>query len=455
MRPGPGLVVMALAFISGARRGSTSISSKTLTSSPTSSSSSSSSILSSSPSSSSSITTTTTEKSAFKDLQTSVEIYSQTLTPESLDLGKEKKQDWQHIEKASTTTVSTPVLTNGLYLSGALNYYPAPELVLPVQLKLSLYLDSRSRSTRNLAFTPVSHTRRAYKNTKSKRKARSAIGGYNVKRVNNEFSIKGDRSRLIIDSEDISTSDVTSNSGSIDLKQEKANGLTVYFPVHSADTSRSFDADDIFALVAEDDLLSEESFDHLLKLTDDKIGYLHNGEDYSGTGSVVVEGTQNSGGRGGSENKFSHKDSDDDEYIFERKISEQQKGAKIKELINNEPVHAALLVAQQSNNQNSNREVEPLLNLSKFSSTHNEAKNFGPTTSDTISKPPSKHRSIIESKHPLARLNPWISACDLAQPGPITAPDLQYLSFPETVCEAGEKHNVSQYLSPTLPLQLR
>lgn len=348
------------------------------------------------------------------------------MTPESVKLGREEKRNLQHIEKKSTTPITSSTLTNGLYLSDILNYYPTPELVLPVQLKLSLYLDSRSRSTTNLAFTPVSRTRRTLKKTKSKRKARSASSGYNIN-LNNEFAFKGDRA------EDISTSDVASNSdSSIDLKQEKTNGLTVYFPIHSGDSSKSFDTDDIFALVAEDDLLSEESFDHLVKLKDDKIGHLNKGEDYSGTESVVVDETQNSGSSGGSESKLNHKDNDDDdEYIFERKISEQQQtGEKIRKLINNEPVQATLLVAPQSNTkQNINREVEHLVNHSKYSLIHNETRNFKATTSDTINKPPSKHRSIIESKYPLARLNPWISACDLAQPGPIAAPDLQVSIF--------------------------
>uniref|UniRef100_A0A1B0BE93 Uncharacterized protein n=1 Tax=Glossina palpalis gambiensis TaxID=67801 RepID=A0A1B0BE93_9MUSC len=339
----------------------------------------------------------------------------------SVKWGREEKRNWQRIEKKTTTPVTSPTLTNGLYLSDILNYHPTPELVLPVQLKLSLYLDSRSRSTRNLAFTPVSR-RRTHKKTKSKRKARSASSGYNIN-LNNEFAFKGDRS------EDISTSDVASNSGSsIDLKQEKTNGLTVYFPVHSSDSSKSFDTDDVFALVAEDDLLSEESFDHLVKLKDDKIGYLNNGEDYSETEGVVGDGAQNRGSSGGSENKFNHKDNDDDdEYIFERKISKQQQtGEKIRKLINNEPEQATILVAEQSNiNQNINREVERLFNHSKHSLIHNEKRNFKTTISDTVNKPPSKHRSIIESKYPLARLNPWISACDLAQPGPIAAPDLQ------------------------------
>lgn len=48
--------------------------------------------------------------------------------------------------------------------------------------------------------------------------------------------------------------------------------------------------------------------------------------------------------------------------------------------------------------------------------------NTNRNTEEYITK---SYRSIILSKHPISRLNPWISACDLAQPGSMQAPDLQ------------------------------
>ncbi|XP_037942113.1 suppressor protein SRP40-like [Teleopsis dalmanni] len=309
MRPGPGLVVMALAFISGARRGSTSTSSK---------------ISSSSTSSSSSSFTSTSNSEA--------QISSTSIFPSYLGGGEHLRQHYDN-PRARAETLS-----------------------------------------------PSGSSSRVTKETRIARSIRTANS-----KDDRSSDIVGRAGGGTITDSDLSDSSVADSSTS----EGTSEGLLVQFPSHSADSSRSFDEDDIFALVAEDDLLSEESFDRLSRLTNDKISYI-NEEDYSST--------EGGGGSGGSERSFSSNENQQQDDSHSADDNSVGGGGNIyaANLVTNDET-AAVAETEHPNS---------LSHTAKVDNTNTELK-----------------RSIFESEFPITRLNPWISACDLAQPG--TAPDLQ------------------------------
>lgn len=276
------------------------------------------------------------------------------------------------------------------------------------------------------------------------------------------------------------------------------SGLPVHFPSLSATASRSFD--DIFALVAEDDLLSEESFDRLIKLTEDKISDTTE-EDYSsGTETVVSSSSSSSsssaassaaaaassssssssssaaviGGSGSSASELQDTNHQQQNVIedFERlqqnedptptrnnaddsskrtqpvQDQEPEAEAESESVSAQDPEpeteHDSDLESQHmqtdrelESKPNDNDNIETLYNAHLVS---NDNEKIVSVTEDDVEQRSTQdtteasklldsvrkvHRSILDSDFPLTRLNPWISACDLAQPGPLSAPDLQ------------------------------
>ncbi|XP_065368860.1 serine-rich adhesin for platelets [Calliphora vicina] len=510
MRPGPGLVVMALAFISGARRGSTSsISSKTTTTSspppptlqilttttPASSLTLFQTTVTTSPTSSSSfsfISSTTTTTSTSTPPPTTGDTITTTSSPPPLlstqpiniyenfgffgsPLFKEQENDHQyHLSKRPKQPVPFNFF-NTFFTRNSYNSYPstsnyfAHTYPLPSHLTQH-YDDPRARTESNTALHSAKHTRRA--TTKSrrrrKRRTRSANVNYRGSGTGSDDAIEN-----LNDSDDTLTSLTTAVDSSSDSalsdQTTLARGLPVHFPsLTAADSSRSLDEDDIFALVAEDDLLSEESFDHLVKLTNDKIGDT-NEEDYSSGTETVVESSSGSGS-GAPDNAHDTTDQQNaiEDFVRVHQHQQQQQqqqqepepdqqqdhnehpqlqddddgdnGTKEKpnedhdsEQDDVDTVYTAHLVG------NSNEKV---VSVAETDSTHSsdpdkvEKENklvtaTTKTTTTTTTHPkaeldsPNRYHTILGSNFALTRLNPWISACDLAQPGPLSAPDLQ------------------------------
>ncbi|XP_037953057.1 probable serine/threonine-protein kinase DDB_G0282963 [Teleopsis dalmanni] len=361
MRPGPGLVVMALAFISGARRGSTSTSSK----------------ISSSSTSSSSSSFTSTSNSEAQISSTSIfPSYlggGGVLTPTDTPTTHQRERTFHSTnENTNTNNNNNNINNNNFYYSN----YPPHALILPEHLRQH-YDNPRARAD---TLSPSGSSSRVTKETRIARSIRTANS-----KDDRSSDIVGRAGGGTITDSDLSDSSVADSSTS----EGTSEGLLVQFPSHSADSSRSFDEDDIFALVAEDDLLSEESFDRLSRLTNDKISYI-NEEDYSST--------EGGGGSGGSERSFSSNENQQQDDSHSADDNSVGGGGNIyaANLVTNDET-AAVAETEHPNS---------LSNTAKVDNTNTELK-----------------RSIFESEFPITRLNPWISACDLAQPG--TAPDLQ------------------------------
>ncbi|XP_073811635.1 calcium-permeable channel component Mid1 [Musca autumnalis] len=530
MRPGPGLVVMALAFISGARRGSTSsISSKTTptTSSlpptlplprstadttpplpttfppasvltPTSAATSSSSfiIAAATPS-----PTTTTTSSTISPTLSTFRIYGPSLEEESL------RQDPHNHKELAPFNFFSAFYNNDFLQRPASHLYSANSVynpannfayTFPLPSHLSQYYDDPvKRSVRSSTVLPtVRQSRSRVISSKfrrrRKRRARSANvdykGGIKSEAGDNFDESSDDNTSQSIAVESSKSRSQSHGRDSVVSDQATVRGLPVHFPSLNADSSRSFDEGDIFALVAEDDLLSEESFDRLIKLTDDKIGDT-NEEDYSsGTETVVSSSSSSSSsasisasssssssstsGSGGGASELqdtnqqnaledferlrqnevpvSQKSENDPKSKGSTSIQEQQPEqepdsiSEISEQEHDHELKPTQNYAHESSEPNDDQ-IETLYNAHLVS--NNNDKIVSVTDEDdnvnanlehitpaqqeetketkTDIEDTKEHRSILESDFPLTRLNPWISACDLAQPGPLSAPDLQ------------------------------
>ncbi|KAI8128730.1 hypothetical protein CVS40_1616 [Lucilia cuprina] len=501
MRPGPGLVVMALAFISGARRGSTSsISSKTTTTSsppptlqilttttPASSLTLFQTTVTTSPTSSSSfsfISSTTTTTTTSTPPTTTGDTITTTSSPPTTQpiqiyenfgyfgshIIKEQENDHQiHLSKRPKEPVpfnffNTFFTRNSYNSNPSTSNYFAYTYPLPSHLTQH-YDDPRARTESNTVLHSAKHTRRANAKfrRRRKRRTRSANVSYRGSGTGSD-----DATENLNDSDDTLTSLTTAVDSSSDSvlsdQTTLARGLPVHFPsLTAADSSRSLDEDDIFALVAEDDLLSEESFDHLVKLTNDKIGDT-NEEDYSSGTETVVESSSGSGS-GAPDNVLDAPDQQNaiEDFVREhRQQQQQQEHDQQHEDHKENPQHQDDNVGDNGNKQKPNRNHdseqddvdtiytahlvgnsnEKVVSLAETDSTHSSDPvraiekednlvRATTTTTTTTKHPkaeldsPNRYHTILGSHFALTRLNPWISACDLAQPGPLSAPDLQ------------------------------
>ncbi|KAM7344419.1 calcium-permeable channel component Mid1, partial [Cochliomyia hominivorax] len=597
MRPGPGLVVMALAFISGARRGSTSsISSKTTTttsSSPppitttpqfittteTPTTTSSFTLFQTSattfPTSSSSLSTssyysyissqTTTTSSTSTPLPppapiTTDDTITTTSSPPTTttqpvnfyenfgffasplfqeQLQQQDQEDYHRLIQLSKRPKTEPVpfdfFNTFFNRNSYLNSYPsttnyfAQTYPLPSHLTQH-YDDPRARTESNSVLNSSKQTRRATNQFRRRRRRKRRTRSANVNYRGSGTGGSDDANENLNDSDDTLTSLTTavdssggSEGSSISTSSDSvlsdqttlARGLPVHFPSLTAavDSSRSLDEDDIFALVAEDDLLSEESFDHLVKLTNDKIGDT-NEEDYSSGTESVVESSSGSGSGAPDQNdvhdttagthqqhnnneNFQHlQQHQQQEHDHENQQQQQQqqehhnKNSQLRETNHDDDNNSS---SNNNNNDHNSEDVndddevnesnvnvrireKPIENhdqseqddvernynahlvsnsnekfvsavetdSSLFSTSEREQqdretaekeKQFVTTSTSATTRTETynkgelgstnKYRTILESNFALTRLNPWISACDLAQPGSISAPDLQ------------------------------
>ncbi|XP_036228042.2 uncharacterized protein Mid1 [Bactrocera oleae] len=433
MRPGPGLVVMALAFISGARRGSTSTSSK----------SSSSATSSSSPPA---FFTSTTSNNDLEPLTASL------LFPAFLGGG------------GVLTSANSPSLSNhplqeseGENRKEDYNYiYNSYFNLLP----LTSTSDRSIQSDQHLRLETLSGLKSSSRATRQTRIIRSLkIGKRKLNENRHETEVRErdrDRERdnvgnseRVVDSESGSGSgiydveDIISNveaktsasllidDAAVNINTEK---ISLRYPTNSADTSQSLEGGDILALVAEDDLLSEESFDRLTKFTDDKIGYVIL-DDYDAvnedTTSGVSEGFLTNALEkkpqkardvkySKNENSAGSENGTEDHYNFqnEQEHRNEEKKSNVNENTN-QNINGKNYVVNKENNSNN----LPVIVDTSFAAAFSENGLSHTITTDSESNARNIKWSIFESESPLTRLNPWISACDLAQPG--TAPDLQ------------------------------
>lgn len=490
MRPGPGLVVMALAFISGARRGSTSsISSKTTTTTTTTTTSSppppppttqqqlnlatpslkfsylesfQTTLIPSSTSSSASIRTS--KPSTGSTSSASAETHK--TIPENLDFSNSKtfteQPDGPHLGKRPKETVTFNIfntfLTRDIYSS-----YPLSSSFFTYTYPLPSYLldpsdESRARAKPLSVLRSAKQTRRANINFRRRRKRRTRSATVNYRGSGTDID---DATENLNDSDDTPTLLTTAIDSSSD-RSTLARGLPVHFPSHTAaDSSKSLDEDDIFALVAEDDLLSEESFDHLVKLTNDKIGDT-NEEDYSSGTETIVESSSGSG-NGALEDVHETTDQQNtvDEFLSKQQLlpettiqQQQNENPNILQNDDNDDSETVDVSDGDKANANANHNseqniVDTVYNAHLVSNANKEVVLLNEAdTVDVINRPDTatkesrqldtatslthikkaeldKYQTILESNFALTRLNPWISACDLAQPGPLAAPDLQ------------------------------
>ncbi|XP_075167860.1 calcium-permeable channel component Mid1 [Haematobia irritans] len=586
MRPGPGLVVMALAFISGARRGSTSsISSKTTittsslpppltttppplitrttttlpptatgtptlppTLSPSSTLVPPTTLAATLPPSSSSFIIAATASPPPPPTHTitphssASSLYEHKEYPQSLYHNEDGIEDNRHthynhrqVEPQPFDFFNTFYSNNFLQRSASHLFSPSLPSVtssysatnnfaytFPLPSHLTHYYDDpRARSVvsnRVVSSVRKSRPRQTAKHRRRRKRRARSVSVVDYKGSSGAVEAAADNPNESLDDStsqstalDSSSSGSGSSSSSSHIRtrnrdsglgeQTLSRGLPVHFPSLTADSSRSFDEDDIFALVAEDDLLSEESFDRLIKLTDDKIGDT-NEEDYSsGTETVASSSASassssssysfssssssatssssssitpsssssaaaaaNGSGSGTSEYQDTNQQNaledferlqqnedptpsqsgDDDDDNSKATKSFQDQEPEEETISVSERIHAEQRESQRSlddehvsidNNDGGDRNIETLYNAhlvsnenDKVVSVTEDVEHLTPldtTKATEIDDNTKVHRSILESNFPLTRLNPWISACDLAQPGPLAAPDLQ------------------------------
>ncbi|XP_017024839.1 uro-adherence factor A [Drosophila kikkawai] len=418
MRPGPGLVVMALAFISGARRGSSSgISSATATPTPTS-----------------------------------------TAAGDGGSRGAEGRGNDRGGGSArgegSTTLPSTGESSSFVRSSGS---YLLP-IFLPHHLDLALQFGPRlppgdyhhQQQQQHQHQHDHAHTeswissriadrrqrRRRRDSSSSSRDIAGRAGG--TETVTGTGTVTG-----IVSSKGSGTAAVTAGtaeSSEEEQEEDRDPGLPVQFP-----SSQAFDEDeDIFALVAEDDLLSEESFDRLIKLNEDA-----DEEDYKQQPQPAEEAeteidTETEPERENeTETETETETEREAEADTETETEQQQQDESrlidegVLQHSDNSHSHSPESANSYDNNNNKREASGRILDaqtaqlighkdnsLSAVATTESAgASSSSSSTTTTLPAPVDLKKSILGTASSLTRLNPWISACDLAQPG--TATDLQ------------------------------
>ncbi|XP_034104874.1 uncharacterized protein LOC117568376 [Drosophila albomicans] len=229
-------------------------------------------------------------------------------------------------------------------------------------------------------------------------------------------------------------------------REEDNSGLPVQYASSRAleeDTDTEADADvvadeDIFALVAEDDLLSEESFDRLIKLSEDAETAAAEEEDYNLSLTQPQQQPQ-------SDQKLEQPELEP-EPEPEPESQQQDESRLVDESVlhaqHNEQHAEEESISISNNNKRETGEERSRGNdayashliaiaqrdggtLAAAVATPTTTNPATTTTATTASKPAvDLKKSILGTATAITRLNPWISACDLAQPG-ITGTDLQ------------------------------
>ncbi|KAH8290773.1 hypothetical protein KR054_005774 [Drosophila jambulina] len=433
MRPGPGLVVMALAFISGARRGSSSgISSATATPTPTS--------------------------TAAGDGG------SRGAEGRGNDRGGGGGGGGIARGEGSTTLPSTGESSSFVRSSGS---YLLP-IFLPHHLDLALQFGPRlppgdyhhqqqpyqqqqqQQHQHDHAHTESWISSRIADRRQRRRRRDSSSSSRDISgRAGGTETATGTGTGIgIAAGKGSGTAAVTAGtaeSSEEEQEEDRDPGLPVQFP-----SSQAFDEDeDIFALVAEDDLLSEESFDRLIKLNEDA-----DEEDYKQQPQPAEEAETEIDTEPEPEPERERESETETETETERE-AEADTETETEQQQQDESRLIDEGVLQHSDNSNSNSHLPESANsydnnnnkreasgrildahtaqlighkdnsLSAVATTESAgaSSSSSSTTTTTLPAPVDLKKSILGTASSLTRLNPWISACDLAQPG--TATDLQ------------------------------
>lgn len=434
MRPGPGLVVMALAFISGARRGSTSTNSKS-SSSATSASLPPAFFTSTASDNDLEPLTPSLLFPAFLGgggVLTSANSPSLPNHPLQKSEGENHKDDYNHIYNSYLKLLPL-----------ALKSHRSIQNDQHLRLETLSGLKSSSRATRQ---TRIIHSLKIGKRKLNENRHDTQV---EPERDRNRESDTVRNSESVVDSgsgrgiydvdDDISNEEaITSASLLTDDTGVNINTgkISLRYSTNSADTSQSLDEDDILALVAEDDLISEESFDRLTKFTDDKISYVilddYDAVNEDGTNGVSASFLANAPEKklqqprdvkypensAGSENGTE----DHNNFQNEQELRNEKKRTNVKKNANQNINGKNYAVNKESNPNNL-----PVVVDTSFVAAFKDNGLSHTIEADSESYVRNIKWSIFNSESPLARLNPWISACDLAQPG--TAPDLQVSFF--------------------------
>ncbi|KAM8713964.1 hypothetical protein ACLKA7_014169 [Drosophila subpalustris] len=423
MRPGPGLVVMALAFISGARRASTS-------------SSSSSSLITTTTTTIRTLTTTTTTPPAITPATTTTPAASRSAAA-TLPSSYDSRESLNFINAGGGFSFfQLPKVLDGSpgdvpgrrpssserspahNLPLNFDFYRRPALHAPDES-----FSSSSSSTRRVrSLDEGTRSASSHDAAQSTESAAGAPESSEATLINEEAETEPEQEPVEEQAEQ--------------EEEEVNSGLPVQYT-----SSRAFDADagadvvadeDIFALVAEDDLLSEESFDRLIKLNEEV------DEDYNLDASLALTQTQQ-------QQPQQQPQHPKDQQQEQEPESQQQDEIR---LVDESVLHAQLNekdteVEDTNNNNNNKRETGEEGKSSGHDAYASHliaiAQRDGGTSAATVATAtPIKtsttttgatpvvdlKKSILGTATALTRLNPWISACDLAQPG-TTGTDLQ------------------------------
>ncbi|KAH8371570.1 hypothetical protein KR093_008076 [Drosophila rubida] len=409
MRPGPGLVVMALAFISGARRASTSSSS---------SGSSSSSLL----------PTTATARATATGL---TGIPTPTATTATATTIPPAITTTATLSARAATLPSTYDSTSG---SESFNFNAGGGLtfLLPQFRDGSPGDGGRSHSSDTAGHSRHNSHSRSYAED------RAALNFDFYRRPTLHAPPGNDDEPPLASS--------TRRARSVDEATRQAgghddnSGLPVqYASSRAVDEDAETDAEadvvadeDIFALVAEDDLLSEESFDRLIKLSEDAETAAADEEDYSVALTQPLSKSPEQEQEPESEPEAESQQQDESRLVDESVLHAQH---------NERQQHEQDERSSSNNNNNNKRETgEERSSGNDAYASHLIAigqRDGGGTAAAAVATPASPttaatatapvvdlKKSILGTATAITRLNPWISACDLAQPG-TTGTDLQ------------------------------
>ncbi|XP_016972530.1 uncharacterized protein LOC108039883 [Drosophila rhopaloa] len=427
MRPGPGLVVMALAFISGARRGSSSsISSATAT-----------------PTAAAAVATSAAAATAAAAAAAAASSAAAAGATTSDGGGRGRGRGGggggvattlPSTSESSSSSSSSFARSSGSYLlpiflphhlDFALQFHPQ----LPPREYSQYQAHSESWITSRIADRRQQRRRR--RESSSSRDIAGRAGGTGL--------------GLATGGGTAVTAGTEFGEANNNEETEEDRGLTVQFP-----SSQAYDEDqDIFALVAEDDLLSEESFDRLIKLNEDA-----DEEDYNlqqqqqqlqrqQQPEAETEIDTEPESETETETETETEREAETETETETEQQQQDESRLIDEGVlqhnDNSNSHSKEFANSYDNNNNKREASGHILDaqtaqlighkdnsLSAVATTESAGAGAGAADSSTTTSLPAPvdlKKSILGTATSLTRLNPWISACDLAQPG--TATDLQ------------------------------
>ncbi|XP_044248935.1 uro-adherence factor A [Drosophila takahashii] len=392
MRPGPGLVVMALAFISGARRGSSSSIFSSATAAPTAAAAAT---------------------SAAATATASAAATSATAGAAGGARGRATALPSTGESSSSSSSSSSFVRSSGSYLL---------PIFLPHHLDFGLHFQPQLPPKGE--YYQHSESWVADRRQQQQRRRRRESSSRDIAGRAGGTGAPG-RDQQQEEQQEEQEED----------QESPHRGLTVQFP-----SSQAYDDEDqdIFALVAEDDLLSEESFDRLFKLNEDADEEDYKQQQPQAETEIDTEPESETE----TEREAETETETETEAETETEQQQQDESRLIDEgvLQHSEHSHSKELFANSqysydNNNNNNKREASSghILDaqtaqlighkdnsLSAVATTESAGSS---STTTSLPAPVDLKKSILGTATSLTRLNPWISACDLAQPG--TATDLQ------------------------------